>query len=437
MLKRKSLVTQLIIIFVVVLTTTVLILMPFVDNNFNRIMDEDNYSILENAQSSYISYNFFPNTLIEDKQIYHFTYDGINNILTPKTSMTNYSARAMLTLFEESLTKLVNSQTKDRIKNNGQYRDKTAYYLITKQDNEQYVISLLYSDYNMSLINSLKQEVIYVFYVALALFGVIMFIWIFTIIKPLKKIQNYTLRVRDNQEATLNIKRKDEIGSLASSLVEMKEELDMQSKIKEEMIHNISHDLKTPIALIKTYTQSIKDDIYPYGDKESSLNVIMENADRLDSKVRSLLYLNRLDYLKTEERGGVTNLKVLIEHIVDQFKMVNAQKEIVVELDDVLFPGKEEQWRICIENIIQNAYRYVDKVIKITLKEDYIEIYNDGEPIDEEVIDKLFKPYQKGIKGEFGLGLSIVAKTVEIYDYKVKAVNQEKGVSFIIYKDEK
>ena len=58
-------------------------------------------------------------------------------------------------------------------------------------------------------------------------------------------------------------KEEDEIGVLSSSLIEMKEEIDRQNEIKEEMIHNISHDLKTPIALIQTYAQSIKDDIYP------------------------------------------------------------------------------------------------------------------------------------------------------------------------------
>lgn len=93
----------------------------------------------------------------------------------------------------------------------------------------------------------------------------------------------------------MHIQREDEIGVLSSSLIEMKEEIDRQNEIKEEMIHNISHDLKTPIALIQTYAQSIKDDIYPYGDKDSSVDVILENTDRLENKVKSLLYLNRLD----------------------------------------------------------------------------------------------------------------------------------------------
>ena len=86
------------------------------------------------------------------------------------------------------------------------------------------------------------------------------------------------------------------------------------------------------------------------------------------------------------------------------------------------------------ENIVDNAYRYVDKKIKIILKNDYLEIYNDGEPIDNDNIEALFQPYEKGTKGQFGLGLSIVHKTCTMYGYNVAAVNQETGVSFIIEK---
>ena len=84
----------------------------------------------------------------------------------------------------------------------------------------------------------------------------------------MKLIKNYIDDIKNDKESELHIQREDEIGVLSSSLIEMKEEIDRQNEIKEEMIHNISHDLKTPIALIQTYAQSIKDDIYPYGDKD-------------------------------------------------------------------------------------------------------------------------------------------------------------------------
>ena len=214
----------------------------------------------------------------------------------------------------------------------------------------------------------------------------------------------------------------------------MKEEIDKQNEIKEEMIHNISHDLKTPIALIQTYAQSIKDDVYPYGDKDSSVDVILENTNRLEKKVRSLLYLNRLDYLSGQVGDEVCSMKELIEHIVYQLNAMHPDIEIITELQDTYFKGDEEYWRICIENIIENASRYVNHTIKVILKNQYLEIFNDGEPIDNSNPESLFQPYEIGHKGQFGLGLSIVYKTVTMYGFKVEALNREDGVSFVIHK---
>ena len=215
----------------------------------------------------------------------------------------------------------------------------------------------------------------------------------------------------------------------------MKDDLDKQESIKEEMIHNISHDLKTPIALIQTYAQSIKDDIYPYGDKDSSIDVILENADRLEHKVKSFLYLNRLDYLQGEKNELETfAIKELIEKIVLQMDLLKPEIRLEIDLEDVTFIGDEEHWRVAIENIIENASRYAKSLIKITLKEDYLEIYNDGEAIDESTLPYLFDPYVKGVKGQFGLGLSIVSKIASMFGYHVSAINQEVGVCFIFQK---
>ena len=257
---------------------------------------------------------------------------------------------------------------------------------------------------------------------------------VISLIRPLKKIKTYVDSIANREEATLVMDRQDEIGVVGNAIVTMKDELMKQEKVKEEMIHNISHDLKTPIALIKTYGQSVKDDIYPYGDKDSSMDIILENADRLEHKVKSLLYLNRLDYLSAEESElKPFPIKDLIEHIVMQMEAMQ-HIHIETDLDDVAFIGNEEHWRVAIENIIDNASRYMKSVIKITLKEDTLIIYNDGDPIDEDKKEDLFNPYVKGVKGQFGLGLSIVSKIADMYGYDIHAENKDIGVAFIFTK---
>ena len=325
-------------------------------------------------------------------------------------------------------------ENKKKLQEKVKMQDQTVYYQIVKADDSNYIISLVYSDYSKTLINNLKDQVIDIFYIAFFIIGLALFIWVSSLIKPLKLIKNYIDDIKNDKESELHIQREDEIGVLSSSLIEMKEEIDRQNEIKEEMIHNISHDLKTPIALIQTYAQSIKDDIYPYGDKDSSVDVILENTDRLEKKVKSLLYLNRLDYISGQIGDETCSMKELIEHIVFQLTAMHTQIEILTDLQDSSFKGKDDYWRICIENIIENAARYVHHEIKIILKDQYLEIFNDGEPIDNSNPESLFQPYEIGHKGQFGLGLSIVYKTVTMYGYKVEAVNRVDGVSFIIQK---
>ena len=290
------------------------------------------------------------------------------------------------------------------------------------------------NSYSDKLIRDIRNRIIYILYAVLTIFALVLVLWVISLIRPLKKIKTYVDSIANREDSTLVMDRQDEIGVVGNAIVTMKDELMKQEKVKEEMIHNISHDLKTPIALIKTYGQSVKDDIYPYGDKESSMDVILENADRLEHKVKSLLYLNRLDYLSAEESElKPFPIKDLIEHIVMQMEAMQ-HIHIETDLDDVAFIGNEEHWRVAIENIIDNASRYMKSVIMITLKKDTLIIYNDGDPIDEDKKEDLFNPYVKGVKGQFGLGLSIVAKIADMYGYGIHAENKDPGVAFIFTK---
>ena len=434
MLKKFSLQQQLIIIFSLITLVVLAILVPLINKNLNNLIDSQMFQTLETAQRGYIEYGYSPIEKSSDKQIYHMAYDAQNNVLIPSTNITYKEAEKLSYVFSNCLFDMIEDD-KEKVQEKGDFSDTTIYYQITKKDTNTYIVSLVYSDYSDSLISAIRQQIINILYVSFAIIGVVIFLWVSSLIKPLKAIRNYIEDIRNDKEGELKIDRSDEIGIVSNELVAMKEEIDRQSKTKEEMIHNISHDLKTPIALIKSYSQSVKDDVYPYGDKDSSMDVIIENADRLDGKVKSLLYLNRLDFLSNESIDKEVDMKALIEHITIQLQGMHPEIEIETDLAFVSFKGDEECWRICVENIIENAYRYVNSKIKIILKQNYLEIYNDGEAIDNENIEALFKPYEKGTKGQFGLGLSIVHKTCTMYGYNVTAVNRDIGVSFIIEKN--
>lgn len=433
MLTKYSLQKQLVIIFLIIAIGVLAILLPIIDNNLTHVIDNEMYDVLTRSQNDFYSYDFSPDYTGSDKQIYHFTYNINEDTLTTAQNISAKKYQILDYVFQNDLYKMV-KKNKKKLQEKVKMQDQTVYYQIVKADDSNYIISLVYSDYSKTLINNLKEQVIDIFYVAFLIIGLALFIWVSSLIKPLKLIKNYIDDIKNDKESELHIQREDEIGVLSSSLIEMKEEIDRQNEIKEEMIHNISHDLKTPIALIQTYAQSIKDDIYPYGDKDSSVDVILENTDRLEKKVKSLLYLNRLDYISGQIGDETCSMKELIEHIVFQLTAMHTQIEILTDLQDSSFKGKDDYWRICIENIIENAARYVHHEIKIILKDQYLEIFNDGEPIDNSNPESLFQPYEIGHKGQFGLGLSIVYKTVTMYGYKVEAVNRVNGVSFIIQK---
>lgn len=439
---------QLLIVFVILAVVFISVLIPLVDHNLTSIIDHEMYSQLETAQDNTTSYSTLPRQR-KNRASYHLIYNASKKEYISDNVPTNApKLHINFSLFEDDLKTIIDDENHATIENMKVDRGETHYYRIIKIETDDissslfdsgddiYLITIMNSDYSDELIKAIRSGVIYILYGSLVITAVVLLFWCFSLIKPLAEIKSYVDSIKNRQHATLIDARErgDEIGVVANALVDMREEIEKQEKIKEEMIHNISHDLKTPIALIKTYSQSVKDDIYPYGDKDSSMDVILENADRLEHRVKDLLYLNRLDYLNSSSQEFVTfEMKDLLEHIVNQLETI-VDFTIETSLDDVVFVGDSEHWRVAIENIITNATRYAKSLIRITLKKDYLCIYNDGEPIDETLIDDLFQPYVKGVKGQFGLGLSIAYKTADMYGYEITAQNENPGVSFIFTK---
>ncbi|MGI6607458.1 MAG: HAMP domain-containing sensor histidine kinase [Erysipelotrichaceae bacterium] len=313
--------------------------------------------------------------------------------------------------------------------------NESYYYYYSNIEGQYEIISIIGAAYGQAIENDLLSNVSNTSAIVFGVIFVLLSVWVATIIAPLLQMQSYIGKIREGDDkAVLNIERKDELGDLANALVGMHNEIKRQEETKEEMIQNISHDLKTPIATIKSYAESIKDGIYPYDTLEKSVDVILDNANRLESKVYSLLFLNRLDYMMEQEKATekTTDMYQLIEDVLVSFKMIKPELKIDRDLSPAIFKGDKESWRVVVSNLLDNALRYAESNITVVLEPYYLSIANDGPPMSAERVKALFKPFEKGDKGKFGLGLSICYKVCNAYDYSISAENMEKGVIFRI-----
>ena len=266
--------------------------------------------------------------------------------------------------------------------------------------------------------------------------GIILVVWSTLIIFKVEKLKEKVDNIdNDSYNHKLNFRANDEIKSLGLAIEDMRISLKNQEKYRNQMYQNISHDFKTPLTVIKSYIEAVEDNVE---DKEVALNVIKQQTEKLENKVHSLLYLNKLDYLKdTKIEPVLIDMENLLETEVSKFKWKRKDIEFVVDYDNKSkYYGTYEHWETILDNLLNNFMRYTIKTIKITARQNRLILYNDGPLIDNDLLEGIFNPFRKGIKGEFGLGLSIVKKTLNIMGYDITIKNEKKGVSFIIKRNQ-
>ena len=317
-----------------------------------------------------------------------------------------------------------------------EFNDKTYYYYLSKDENATKV-AIANENYLSKIHGNLMVTVISLFLIAFLLIALIVFVWSNVVVRKIEKLKLKIDNIEnDNFDHKINFKTDDEIKSLAKSIEDMRISLKKQEEYKNNMYQNISHDFKTPLTVIKSYVEAVEDGVE---NKDTALNVIKEQTDKLEKKVYSLLYLNKLDYLKDKknETISVIDISEVINASIEKFKYQRKDVKIYASIDNSKFNGTFDLWETIIDNILNNFIRYAKKEIKITVKNNKLTLFNDGPNIDEKLVNDIFNPFKKGINGQFGLGLSIVKKTLNLLNYDISIENNRKGVSFIIKKGTK
>lgn len=316
------------------------------------------------------------------------------------------------------------------------YKHKTYYYYQIQRNGITKIAltdDLYIQEIKAEILNAILPIVLGTF----LLIGLILGIWSSIIVIKIEHLKEKVDNI-DNPDYNhkIDFKTSDEIKSLGLAMEDMRISLKNQEEYRNQMYQNISHDFKTPLTVIKSYIEAVDDQVE---DPTNALQVIKDQTEKLETKVHSLLYLNKLDYLKSSKVEIVPiDMEKLIQDEVDKFKWKRKDIEFKIILDHKSkFVGTYEHWETILDNLLNNFMRYASKTIKITAKQNKLILYNDGSNIDNDLLEGIFTPFRKGIKGEFGLGLSIVKKTLNIIGYNIVVKNEKKGVSFIITRNHK
>ena len=301
------------------------------------------------------------------------------------------------------------------------------------------------------------------------LVSVLLVIWLSNrVTKPILELAKISERMKElDFEAKYTGNDKTEIAILGNNINELSEALeetiselrtannellkdierkDQVDEKRREFLSNVSHELKTPIALIQGYAEGLKEGISE--DPESRAfycDVIVDEASKMNALVKKLLTLNQLEAgneIVNMERFDVT---ALVKNYIASADILIRQKEISVRMDDyepVYVWGDEFRVEEVFMNYFTNAINYAgdEKIIDVKIRRIdsrvRVSVFNTGNPIPQESVGHLWDKFYKVDKsrtreyGGSGIGLSIVKAIMESMNREYGVINYDNGVEF-------
>lgn len=443
-MKNHPLSLQIWIVFAIITLALSIILAFILPMTLRDFFTNEIYSTIDSAQDIILNRSTMedfwqdnivdrsPNALEDIRSVKHILIYGDNQIALDAPVSID---------FLEQIKNSISQQYNNRDYYKGDLDNDKVLYVITKGESfgmDAYLVSYMRDAYRQDLVNTLFKKLSSLMGVTILLSWIPALLLSRYISKPLVNLELRVESLAENHwEEPINLGRKDEIGKLGDSVEKLRAQLIRQDEVERNFLQNISHELKTPVMVIRSFSQAIRDGIFPKGDLDTSIEVIDNEAERLEKKIRNLLYFSKLDYMSnrevTREKFSLDNL---VNEVVGRLSWSRTDLNWNIHLDSMDIVGDREQWKIVLENLIDNSMRYAYNEIDIDLniidKKIFLDIWNDGPHIEPEIMKNLFTQYNKGYKGEFGLGLAIVGRILTIHNSTIKAINEDIGVRFKI-----
>ena len=305
-----------------------------------------------------------------------------------------------------------------------------------------YIFSPLYPV--ESTIGILSNQLIYITIISLLL-AMLLSIYISRMVtKPITNITNSAARLAEGEYGvSFEGDSYSEIDKLAKTLTYTSKELARASEMQKDLIANVSHDLRTPLTMVKSYAEMIRDLSGENPKKRNEhLQVIIDEADRLNLLVSDMLVLSKLQSGKQDLTVSTFSLKEVIENVLNSFSIFAEQEGYKIKFaskGEAKIVGDEGKIKQVLSNLITNAIKYSinDRRIEVIMVEmnDFVRcsVKDHGIGIPKRDLGNIWQRYYKARSNYLrsaegtGLGLSIVKEILDLHNAKY-GVDSEVGV---------
>ncbi|CKF95758.1 MULTISPECIES: sensor histidine kinase [Bacillus cereus group] len=362
-------------------------------------------------------------------------------------------------LLKESKPIQYTTQTMDYEKNDIKYK------LLIKPIEKDGSVTYIYAMASLQPVDEAVQMVqdyyIYIIAFVVVLIFLASFYYSKQIAKPLLKINDTTKKIAQlDFTEKIPIISKDEIGDLSkninvlsnklhSHIGQLEEDIEKERKLentRKEFISGVSHELKTPLSIMKSCISILKDGVAEH-KKEYYFQAMEREVDKMDTLILDMLELAKFESGTYKMKKSSFYIDTVIEDICEHLSVEIEKKELHVHKNIHSFEVIANQGRIeqVIVNFITNAIRYTpnkeDIIISTIDEKDRIKvcIENKGTHIEEEQLDKIWDRFyrvdtaRQRSQGGTGLGLAISKNILELHDAEYGVKNTEDGVLFYFY----
>lgn len=378
----------------------------------------------------------------------------VNNNMTKYLSVIyNKGCMGAETSIENSYYKkdFINSNLSKKVYTliNPRFKNKTIIYGIKLDDSNYAFVSASLEPIDTT-ITVLKNQFIYVTMLVIILSLIVSYFvsrkissGVIKINKEAKKLSkgNFDVKFDTNQPIL-------ELSELAETLEYTKDELSKTENLRRELLANVSHDLKTPLTMIKAYAEMVRDVTYKDDTKRTKdLNIIIEETDRLNVLVNDILELSKIQSGTQKLTIEQFDLEKFVKNIIKRYDIMSENKKYKFKVSinkNIIVSADRKRIEQVMYNLINNAINYTgdDKKIIISALElentVRIEVKDTGKGIDKEELENIWDKYYKIDKTHSreqvgsGVGLSIV-KNILINHNCNYGVESIKGNGTIFY----